>query len=211
MFLLLPVLSFAQSDEPISLTATSTQTSPIIGQKFTVSISVVNTAYEDISGFLLAKGSSGLTIYDIEAMSGTSNQWTSNQVILAGKGGQKEIRFNAVGNEAAEAPITILFNYKHNGEERQMNSTIDIKVRAAQCGDGKCEFGESSENCCKDCWCSSDYKCVQKEADAQARCYERSFFDPISSFFKWLYDKVTSIIAIIFLIVVIYFLVKRYL
>ena len=43
MFLLLPVLSFAQSDEPISLTATSTQTSPIIGQKFTVSISVVNS------------------------------------------------------------------------------------------------------------------------------------------------------------------------
>lgn len=204
--LLLPIFSFAQDTEPISLTATATQTSPFVGQKFVISVSVINTDYEDISGFLLAKGASGLTMYDIEATSGTSNQWTSGEVIFPGKGGQEEIRFNAVGNEAIEAPIEIVFNYKYKDEERKITTSIDLKVREPVCGDGECEYTESSENCCEDCACSKNYECEKRGSDIKPRCYRKSkitaFLDNLWSyafifalliiFIRWIWKKIGS-------------------
>ena len=79
LLLFLPVLAFAQSDSPISLTATASQLSPFAGQRFTITASVINPTYESISGSLLVKGASDLTFFDPDAPIGTGNQWISGE------------------------------------------------------------------------------------------------------------------------------------
>jgi len=205
LLLFLPVLSFAQDDEPLSLTATASQTSPFVGQTFVVSVSVINTAYEDISGFLLAKGASGITVYSIEAASGTSNQWSSGEMVFPGKGGHEEIKFNAVGNEAIEAPIEIMFSYKYQGKEKQITTSLNLTVKQPICGDGKCEHTETSENCCEDCTCLEGYKCEKKGSDIKPRCYQSGvlefFGNILVVFLVWAF--------VIFVIVLVIFLIKK--
>ena len=49
-------------------------------------------------------------------------------------------------------------------EEEARNVDISVSVLdAGTCGDGECKAGETSESCCKDCGCQTNYKCEDNE------------------------------------------------
>lgn len=200
LLLCLPVLAFAQNETPISLSATASQLSPFVGEKFTITASVINPSYETISGSLLVRGASGLTFFDPDAQIGTGNQWISGEKTLPSKGGQVQIGFNAIGNEEINAPIEIIFNYKYNSVERKTSTTLNLTIKQPVCGDGKCEQNENSINCCEDCRCPESNKCEKQGNDAKPRCYLQS---RIGNFFSELLGNVIVWFVVIVIAIVI--------
>ncbi|MDI6737127.1 MAG: hypothetical protein QME12_01260 [Nanoarchaeota archaeon] len=201
LLLFLPVLCFAQSDESISLTATATQLSPFVGQRFTITASVINPSYETISGSLLVKGASGLTFFDPDAQIGTGNQWISGEQTLPSKGGQVQIGVDAIGNEEVNAPIDIAFSYKSKGVEKKIATTLNLTIKQPVCGDGKCEYTENSINCCEDCACTATDKCEKQGSDIKPRCYPKSdipemFGSILGTLIVWVFVIVLAIFII---------------
>lgn len=49
-----------------------------------------------------------------------------------------------------------------NGEN-SINCPDDCKVEQSLCGNNQCETGETKDNCCKDCGCENNMKCVDNK------------------------------------------------
>jgi hypothetical protein len=121
-----------------------------VGEETKISISVDNTLDQDVKTKLTINIGTGASMSGVIAGQHCSgNQCTASLTIPARD--RSDVTITVAGKSSGDVELVATITATVNYRPYQKSQNITLKV--TECGDGKCEKGETKENCCTDCGC----------------------------------------------------------
>lgn len=140
-----------------------------LGEGTEISISANNALDQDVKAKLTINVGTGASMSGI--ISGqhcSGNQCTTSVAVPAGS--RSDVTITVMGESSGD--VELVATVTATIDERLYQKSQNMTIKITECGDGKCEKGETKENCCKDCGCPSDdiaqcvtYSCVDNKCE----------------------------------------------